>query len=72
MNKDIGLQRFLLVKEALNRPETRLAYNFSFKRPFRFYKEHSVEEAINILLEETSSKITNRPPVGMVRAQKPA
>ena len=50
---DKAMQTFLAVRDRLNTPETRLAYNHSYKKPWRFYREHTVEEAITILKEES-------------------
>lgn len=46
-------KRFLEVRRALNTSDTILAYNLCWKKPWKFYKEHTVEDAIKILLEET-------------------
>ena len=43
---------FLEVRRALNKPETRMAYNRCFKKPWRFYVNHTVDEAVSILIDE--------------------
>ena len=46
------MQTFLEVRDKLNKPETRLEYNRCYKKPWRFYREHTADEAIAILKEE--------------------
>lgn len=50
---DKAMQTFLEVRDRLNKPETRLEYNRCYKKPWRFYREHTAEEAITILKEES-------------------
>ena len=40
---------FLEVRRILNKPETRRAYNMCFKVSWRFFVNHTVEEAVRIL-----------------------
>lgn len=49
---DKAMQTFLEVREQLNTPETRLEYNRCYKKPWRFYRKHTTQEAIAILKEE--------------------
>lgn len=44
---------FLKVKDSINRKEHAEAYNRAFKKPYSFYGEHTVEECISILIEES-------------------
>jgi len=50
---DKAMHTFLEVRDRLNRPETRLEYNRCYKKPWRFYRQHTAEEAITILKEES-------------------
>ena len=50
---DKAMQTFLEVRDKLNKPETRLEYNRCYKKPWRFYRKHTAEEAITILKEES-------------------
>jgi hypothetical protein len=50
---DKAMQTFLEVRKRLNKPETRLEYNRCYKKPWRFYRQNTVEKAISILKEET-------------------
>lgn len=45
-------KRFCRVRDKLNTQETRNAYRLCYKKPWRFYKEHTPSEAIKILKEE--------------------
>lgn len=46
---------FIAVRDELYLTEQIQAFNFSYKKPCKFYYEHSKEEAIAILLEEVKS-----------------
>jgi hypothetical protein len=46
------MQTFLAVRNRLNTPETRIAFIRSYKKPWRFYRENTVEEAVRILIKE--------------------
>lgn len=48
-------QNFVKVRDKLNTPETRVAFNLCWKKPWKFYREHSINEAIEILKTETMS-----------------
>ena len=43
--------KFIKVRDALNNPETAYAYRMAFKQPWKFYREHTPEEAIQILTD---------------------
>lgn len=45
-------QNFIKVRDKLNAPETRVAFNLCWKKPWKFYREHNVNEAIEILKTE--------------------
>ena len=51
---DKAMQTFLEVRDRLNKPETRLEYIRCYKKPWRFYREHTAEEAVDILIKERS------------------
>lgn len=51
-NKERGMLNFLNVKDELIRQHEIVAYNLSFKKTMRFYKEHGVDEAVEILKTE--------------------
>lgn len=55
-NKERGKLNFLNVKDELMREHEIIAYNFSFTKPMRFYKEHSVDEAVEILKVEANNR----------------
>ena len=46
---------FLKVRDTLNKPETRLEYNRAFKKPWKFYRNHTPEEAVAILRKEAQN-----------------
>ena len=48
-------KRFCRVRDKLNTQETRNAYRLAYKKPWRFYKEHTPSEAIKILKEEAEN-----------------
>lgn len=45
-------QNFIKVRDKLNAPETIVAFNLCWKKPWKFYREHSVDEAMEILKTE--------------------
>lgn len=47
-----AIMKFVKVKNILDTSETRNAFNLSWKKPMKFYKEHTVEEAVRTLLIE--------------------
>ncbi len=48
-----GYNNFLLVRDRLkNKRGLQEAYNKCFKKPFSFYRTHSVDEAIEIIKKE--------------------
>ena len=49
---DLAVEKFCLVRDKINRTKYPCAYRMAFKTPFRFYLEHSTEEAIEILIRE--------------------
>ena len=49
---DLAVEKFCLVRDKNNRTKYPCAYRMAFKTPFRFYLEHSTEEAIEILIRE--------------------
>lgn len=57
MNRnDEALQKFLLVRDSIGQVEHPAAYRMAYKKPFRFYLEHSTDEAIKILIEENEQE----------------
>lgn len=54
---DVKMVRFLEVKKTLNTPKTRLAYNRCFKKPWSFYKEHTISEAVMLITEEIECEL---------------
>lgn len=54
--KERGTLNFLNVKDELIRQHEITAYNLSFKKPMRFYKEHSADEAVEILKAEVNNQ----------------
>ena len=55
-NKDRGNLNFLNVKDELMRQHEIIAHNLAFKKPMRFYKEHGVDEAVEILKAEANNQ----------------
>jgi hypothetical protein len=51
INWDELTAKFIKVRDALNKPETSYAYRMAFKQPWKFYREHTAEEAFQILTE---------------------
>jgi hypothetical protein len=49
-------QAFIKVKNRLHKPETIFAYNLSWKKPLKFYGEHTEDEAVKILIREAKRK----------------
>ena len=48
-----GYNNFLLVRDRLkSRAELQCAYRRCYKKPFKFYRKHTPDEAIKILLDE--------------------
>lgn len=45
---------FLEVRDELKRRGEIHAYRICFKKPFKFYGEHSVEETVEILIKESN------------------
>ena len=54
-----GILKFLNVKDELIRQHNIVAHNLSFKKPWRFYKEHGVDEAVEILKAEANNQKRN-------------
>ena len=64
-NREVGIKKvnrhernvkaFLTVRDKLNKPETRAAFRLCWKKPYRFYGEHTMEEAIKILMMESGN-----------------
>ncbi|MDE5722189.1 MAG: hypothetical protein K2I30_05575 [Clostridia bacterium] len=48
-----SVQNFMKVKELLKSGEAR---NLAFRKPMKFYREHSVDQAVKLLKEEASAK----------------
>jgi len=58
MEWDVLNAKFREVREALNKPETPEtipAYLLCWKKPWKFYREHTVQEAIEILIKEAGA-----------------
>lgn len=55
-DKERGMLNFLNVKDELIRQHKIVARNLAFKKPWRFYKEHSVDEAVEILKAEANNQ----------------
>lgn len=49
---DLAVEKFCLVRDAIDQTLYPNAYRMAFKTPLRFYKEHTTEEAIAILIKE--------------------
>lgn len=50
---NLGVQNFIKVKQELLSGEAR---NIAFKKPMRFYREHSVDEAVKLLKKEATNR----------------
>ena len=51
--------KFRTVREILNdldSPVARIAYKKSYKKPWKFYKEHTPEKAVRILMDESRAE----------------
>jgi len=44
--------RFVAVRDALNNSGRGYAYRMAHKQPWKFYRDHTVGEAIKILIEQ--------------------
>lgn len=55
-NVKTGKAKFLNVKDELIKQHEIVAQNLVFKKPWRFYKEHSVDEAVEILKAEANNQ----------------
>ena len=55
-DKERGMTNFLNVKDELIKQHKMGAYYLSFKKRMRFYKEHSVDEAVEILKAEANNQ----------------
>ena len=50
-----NVKKFIEVRNSLNNSENMAAFRLCWKKPYKFYGEHSVNEAIEILKEESKS-----------------
>ena len=50
-------EKFVKVRDGLNQGETREAYRRCWKKPWKFYREHTPEEAMEILKRESEESI---------------
>ena len=48
---------FIEVRDTLNTTETQHAFRLCWKKPWRFYREHTAEEAIEILKREAKEDL---------------
>lgn len=55
-DKNRGNLNFLNVKDELMRQHEIIAHNLAFKKSMRFYQEHSVDEAVEILKAEANNR----------------
>ena len=46
------VKKFIEVRNSLYQNNQPYAYRMSYKQPWKFYREHTVNEAINILTEK--------------------
>ncbi|OCZ51371.1 hypothetical protein [Dehalobacter sp. TeCB1] len=44
--------KFIAVRDALRQTEHSRAYRMAFKQPWKFYNDHTIDEAIKILVEQ--------------------
>jgi len=51
-----AVKAFIAVRDELFRTRQIQAYNFSYKKPLIFYREHTKEDAIAILQSEVSER----------------
>lgn len=49
---ELAIKAFIEAREELRRVNNMQAYLFSWKKPLKFYREYSKEEAISILIKE--------------------
>lgn len=55
MNKhEESVRNFLVVRDMLNSSENVVAYRLCWKKPYKFYREHTPEKAIAILKREAA------------------
>ncbi len=55
-DKEREMVNFLKVNDELIKQHEIVAKNLAFKKPWRFYKEHSVDEAVKILKAEANNQ----------------
>ena len=55
MEWDVLNAKFREVREALNKPETISAYLLCWKKPWKFYRERTAQDAIEILIKEAGA-----------------
>ena len=48
-------RKFLIVRNALNNREDARSYRLSYKKPYNFYFDHTIEESIKILRAEAKN-----------------
>lgn len=46
------MKKFIEVRDTLSQNNQQYAYRMAYKQPWKFYKEHTTEEAANILLQK--------------------
>ena len=51
-----AVKAFIAVRDELFHTKQIQAYNFSYKKPLKFYREHTKEDAIAILQSEVSER----------------
>ena len=51
-----AVKAFIAVRDELFHTKQIQAYNFSYKKPLKFYREHTKEDAIAILLNEVRER----------------
>lgn len=49
---EMSTKNFLQVRDILRASNCPMAYNRVFKKPYKFYRKNSVEETVQILLNE--------------------
>lgn len=50
-----SVKNFIKVRDLLDNSENMAAFRLCWKKPYKFYGEHSVNEAIEILREEAKA-----------------
>lgn len=50
-----NVKRFIKVRDALNNSENMAAFRLCWKKPYKFYGDHSTAEAIKILKAEANA-----------------